>query len=400
MTASRAEKMKVLVLAGWYPNDENALSGVFVREQAAALAEQCDVAVLYVHIGGTRAKVHIEEKDRLLVARAGLRVNTRASNKIEHLANLVHLTFGYAACVLKAYRRLVATWGRPDMVHAHVFYPAGVGALLLHVFAGLPYVITEHSSECLAEDGGFFRSRGRTIRVLMRLAGKRACGVIAVSSKLGRALVDCGLCDSFVVVPNVVRTCDAYAHAHGQAAQPRRIASLSILTDQSKNISGLIDAVALVAEHRADFQLHIAGDGRDRAMLEARADERGLLGSRIVFRGALDRNEALRFLASSAFTVVSSRFETFSVVAAETLMCGRPVLATRCGGPEEFISEGLGRLVAEGDVVALAQGLESMLDECDDYDTLYIRTCAAEMFSASTVIARLLDVYEASLCRP
>jgi len=55
-----------------------------------------------------------------------------------------------------------------------------------------------------------------------------------------------------------------------------------------------------------------------------------------------------------AFVVVSSKRETFCSVAAESLACGTPLVITRCGGPEEFVSPADGIMVEPDDPAAFA----------------------------------------------
>lgn len=53
-------------------------------------------------------------------------------------------------------------------------------------------------------------------------------------------------------------------------------------------------------------------------------------------------NEVAGFFCECDFFVLNSNFETFSVVTAEALAYGKPVIATRCGGPEEFVNKIMG----------------------------------------------------------
>jgi glycosyltransferase involved in cell wall biosynthesis len=390
--ASTDDRLRVLILAGWYPNPDDGLAGIFVREQAEALAVHCDVSVIYVHLGGADEPPLVSTEESLTVVRSGVKVNASARSTPAHLRNLWRLTVGLVSAVVRAYAALAPSWGSPDIVHAHVFYPAGVSAWALSLLHGLPYVVTEHSTEFLPQDGGFWRIRGRVLRFLMRRSGSRARRVIAVGSALGRSLVTSGLCRRVDVVPNVVAACPGQTPC--AQIDHRRIAHLSALSDRQKNVTGLIDAAALLAASRADFVVEIAGDGPDREMLEAHAVSRGVLGSRVRFLGALTRDEASRFLGTSAFLVVSSRFETFSVVGAESLMCGRPVLSTRCGGPEDYLTEDLGMLVDEGDPRELADAMGRMLDHHSDFDPVHLRARARTLFSAEAVRSTLMSIYE------
>ena len=53
--------------------------------------------------------------------------------------------------------------------------------------------------------------------------------------------------------------------------------------------------------------------------------------------------------------------QQFGLVAAESLACGRPVVATRSGGPEDIIKKGQGYLVTPKDPEALGDALIRVL---------------------------------------
>jgi glycosyltransferase involved in cell wall biosynthesis len=390
-SGSSIGRMRILILAGWYPNEDDDLAGIFIRDQAKALRSVCDVSVLYVHLGRASSPPSASHEEGLTVVRVGVAVVPNPAAGSAHIRNLVALTVGYCRAVLSGYEALRSAWGRPDLIHAHVFYPSGVGAWLLRALRGVPYVVTEHSSECLPGDGGFWRNRGRLIRALVRRSGRRSSGVIAVSSSLGRALVSCGLTSSFEVVPNVVRP--ARSPQPTPARRCLQIAHVSTLTDYSKNVSGLLRAVSALSARRHDFRLAIAGDGPDGAQLRVLAASLGLTSDVVTFLGRIPPRNVADLMAGSDFLVVSSRFETFSVVAAESLACGRPVLSTRCGGPEDYLTPDLGYLVAVDDERALEAGIDHMLDHAAEYEPEHLARRAAGMFASGVVAATLEGIY-------
>ena len=83
------------------------------------------------------------------------------------------------------------------------------------------------------------------------------------------------------------------------------------------------------------------------------------------------------------------------MVVAEALAAGVPVLATRCGGPEEIVTDEVGRLVRAEDVDALAGGLAWMLDHAAAFPPDRLRAYAERHFGFEAVSRRLLEVYEA-----
>jgi glycosyltransferase involved in cell wall biosynthesis len=70
--------------------------------------------------------------------------------------------------------------------------------------------------------------------------------------------------------------------------------------------------------------------------------------------------EIISHLRESNTFVLSSHVETFSVVCIEALSIGVPVIATACGGPEEFIQRTDGLLVKPGSVDELSSAMLQM----------------------------------------
>jgi glycosyltransferase involved in cell wall biosynthesis len=92
--------------------------------------------------------------------------------------------------------------------------------------------------------------------------------------------------------------------------------------------------------------------------------------------------------------VLPSLVETFSVPAVEALATGIPVLATSCGGPEEFIAQQVGLLVPPGDANALCAGIDYMFDNLHRYSERAISEYAKECFSPEVVGARVHGIYQ------
>jgi glycosyltransferase involved in cell wall biosynthesis len=91
--------------------------------------------------------------------------------------------------------------------------------------------------------------------------------------------------------------------------------------------------VAIAACRRASVPLVIAGDGPERAALEAAAR-----GADVRFAGAVGDDELARLRAGAGVAIVASRgAETFGLAAAEAMASGLPVAATRSGALPELV---------------------------------------------------------------
>jgi glycosyltransferase involved in cell wall biosynthesis len=117
-----------------------------------------------------------------------------------------------------------------------------------------------------------------------------------------------------------------------------------------KGIDVAIDACRL-----AGVPLVVAGDGPQRAELEAHAAEAAARGD-VRFAGRVDDAELARLRAGASIALVPSRSgETFGLAAAEAMAAALPVVASRAGALGELVGEQA--LVPPGDASALAESI-------------------------------------------
>ena len=130
------------------------------------------------------------------------------------------------------------------------------------------------------------------------------------------------------------------------------IAFAGRLTPQ-KSLGRALEAVA-----GADgVHLVIAGDGPDRAPLEARARELGV-DTRVRFLGPQPREQVVELFHAADATILSSSWENFPHTVVEALAVGTPVLAMEAGGVGELVRDGVnGLLVPAGDTHALGDAV-------------------------------------------
>ena len=85
----------------------------------------------------------------------------------------------------------------------------------------------------------------------------------------------------------------------------------------------------------------------------------------------------------------SSRTEMLSCVLHECGACGRPAIATRCGGPQDILTEDTGMLVPVDDPPAMADAMAVMLDRAPTYDRQKIRDHILPHFGRDAVCTAL-----------
>ena len=368
---------KALFIPSWYPSAEAPTAGLFIRQQVQAAAGVVDVAVLHVDAGRHTVRPRITVEDGAPVVRAS--VDARG---------FYGRTIAYIRMGLAAFEELRGQWGTPDIVHVQALFPAAMIARAIKWRYGIPYVVTEHSEEYLPQSERRLAKHPLVVLLLLRPLAHGASRTIAVSRFLADRLVQLGLAVDPIVIPNVVPACEPMPMP---LDAPHVVSHVSVM-GPAKNLDMLLEAVSRLRARRADFVVRLVGDGENRPDLEKAAASLALDGV-VEFTGRKTPDEVRAVLAESAFTVVSSTHETFSVSAAESLMCGRPVLSTRCGGPEEFITPGVGRLTDVGSVDELVEGLDWMLDHFTGFNPQVLHDYAMARFAPGLVAAKIADVY-------
>nr|WP_321983135.1 glycosyltransferase family 4 protein [uncultured Lichenicoccus sp.] len=266
---------------------------------------------------------------------------------------------------------------RPDVIHAHMT----AGALMGYVasrFTGIPLVTTVHNS---------FDPQS----VFMRL-GRR---IVAVSHAERDNLIRNGCNPETVAVvlnapANSPRT--AYMRNDRDIRLVRPCVVVICGLHRRKGVFDVIEAFSSVARRNPDWRLYIAGEGPDRAELEARAETKGL-GDRVVFLGFLADPGPL-FEQADIF-VLASYADPGSLSIGEARAAGCAIIATGVGGTTEMLDHGrAGRLVAPGAPQQIAHELNQLMGNSDARDALgKSALVGADKFLVSQLVKRYEGIY-------
>jgi glycosyltransferase involved in cell wall biosynthesis len=287
-----------------------------------------------------------------------------------------------------------------------MFGRSALGATL----AGRPYVVKLTADPAFERSrrrglvGGdvdeFQRGRGGAAVAALRLARnlelRRAAHVFCPSDYLRQLTISWGVEPSHVsVLPNPAPSLpdlpprDELKEAFG--LNGATVAFAGRLTAQ-KSLSRALEAVAAAD----DVRLVIAGDGPDRAALEAHARRLGL-EDRVRFLGPQPRDRVVQLFHAADATILTSSWENFPHTVVEALAVGTPVLAMETGGVGEVVQDGVnGLLVPAGDTPALASAVGRYFADAELRERL--RGQAAASVDAYAP-ARIFGELEATLAR-
>jgi len=266
---------------------------------------------------------------------------------------------------LSAVTRLLRTLST-DVIHVQCVGPNGLYALAAARTTGLPLVVTTQGERTM-DAGRLYQTSAAanwTLRRLLRRADYvTACSGQTLDDAKQFVCTDIGA-KSRPVYNGIDLTefdTDAPPYAH-----PRPfILGIGRVVPQ-KGFDILIDAYAKLLARLPDApDLVIAGDGPERAALQAQADALGL-SSRVLLVGRADRPMAVSLFKGCAAFVLPSRQEPQGIVSLEAMACAKPVVAASVGGVPEVVQDGeTGLLFPGGDAGALADALLSLLSDSD-----------------------------------
>lgn len=391
--------LHVIVIPSWYPSSSSPEAGAFVSEQVRALArEGLRITLSLWGQGETELSLR---RPGLLWRRLGQQMRSGASARwqedgVDHLLTRrltwsPRVPWDELSGAIDATRRnsmeASANLGGVDLIHAHVSYPAGYIASVVAKEMGIPYVLTEHMGPFPLP--GLLR-QGRPISAVdTAILGAEA--TIAVGERLADEIASFGFARP-LVVPNLVNESRFTLRTSLSGRRPFRFLTVGRLVP-AKGLDLLLRALAAVGGSTHESELVVVGEGPSASHLRALAVRLGV-SHRVTWTGAIGPSQVPAVMASCDAFVLPSRHESFGVVLAEATASGLPVVATRCGGPEEIVNEINGLLVDVDDVDGLAQAMRSIQHEHAQYHASDIRADCVSRFGRDAVVRRICEVYE------
>lgn len=375
--------MKILVVANGYPTPRDPQWGCFERDQAIALKELGhDVAILAVDTRFRRYKrkhgVSIIREDGLVVF-WGYWMPTKII-RFRRLKDLI------ACCFFdKTYSRLLTEWGKPDVLFAHfqrnIYY-----SLYLRNKYHIPLVGMEHWSVLMqAQLPTSVIERGEC-------AYSSVDKLLVVSKALSRSLQDKFKVDSEVVNDMLGPEFLDYSPDSRCADNGIRFIAVGSLLP-IKGYDLLIRAFAKSGLADTGCRLSIVGEGPARPELEQIITECNVSES-VHLLGRKMKNEVVHALRDSDAFVLSSRSETFGVACIEALSQGLPCIATKCGGPDEIVTEQDGILIEPENETALTEAMVNLSNNYAQYNRAEIASRCINRYSPKAIATKLTGIFE------
>ena len=390
--------MHVLHVPSWYPTTNYPQSGIFIKEQIEAIALFAPgTSHTVISWGHEETQFRIRDPIRFFINLLNSRPTRKLNKSFDNGITYYHtpsvwwserLPMGGVSSIQASARKCFLRANAEhsvDIIHAHVGYPAGPIARNLAREANIPYVITEHMG--LARVPSYMK-KGQPIPEISE-AYENASAIISVSNFLKQELSNLGLVVSHVI-PNLVNEERFFPIKKNNS---NFVFLLMGTLSHGKGIDLFLKAIDKVKNEGLQCEFWIAGTGPDEFKFQSLSENMGLASS-VRWLGNISRDQVPQIFQMSDVFVLPSRYETFGVVYAEALACGKPVIATKCGGPDDIVTDGNGLLIDKNDPDQLANAMLELYHSYYSYSESTIRDSFMDRYSRSTVVSAISRVYQ------
>jgi glycosyltransferase involved in cell wall biosynthesis len=324
--AQGAQRPKVLIVVALHPTSSHPTDGGSERDHTIASSESADVRVIHIdrfHLGRSQPE-------------SVLPVHRTTFPTIHGWIGQVLALAVFPFQLLFFLRRERFT---PGIIHSHRYLVAP-HAWIAAILTRARWVHTERSS-------GFESGRvgWAFLRVARFLFRRKIDIIVPVSDHLKEQLIRQGFDGDWRVIWNAIDPSQFSTRTEEQNANgevPRLLAVIRLNHIRRKNVSGLFRSLARLREHQ--WTLTYIGDGPAKPEALRIATSLGIR-DRIHFTGECDRGDVARAMLEHDLLIHPASVETFSLVVAEALMSGLPVMAYPTGAIPEMLQETDGGLV-------------------------------------------------------
>ncbi len=362
--------MKILHVANWYPSNIQEKRAIWIRDQIELLPE-VDHEVWHLEVVyGPLPKVefqHVSDRERSLI----LHFPTKRWFVIEILTSLLLTYLLFFKLSLNTFSHL----------HFHIAYPLLTYWHWLRKFVDKPVLVSEHWS---AYHYNFHipikKKRRRIERIFFN-----PMTLLTVSEALAQDIKKFSGNEflSTRVIPNVV---DLEIFQYADISHDPSVYFMVSQWKDPKDPFVILSVLPSVP----DIFLRIGGYGPQMDEMKKMSESLGI-AKRVEFIGAMTKEEIAFQMNKCHGFIQSSHYETFSVVCAEAIACGCPVIASAVGGIVEFIDEDNGVLVSEQTEDSWRSALTQFRNR--SWSRSSISQSAHKRFARSELSSRLRAVY-------
>ncbi len=364
-------------------------NGDFIQRHAFAAALFNDIYV--IHVAGD-ASGNTKETKNIIRRSEGLTEHIIYYKKPTSFLRKFRDYYRWRSVFKQAIRKYILENGRPDVVHVHVPFKAGLMAILLKEKFRVPFIVTEHWTIYHSQSEVKYEEQNSLFKSIITRVVKQSELLTPVSNDLGLLINKKVAPKNFSVIENVANEKYFYYADRAKADSTFRFLHVSNMTYQ-KNVESIIECFNHIHQKFPATELVIVGAMP--AGIKNKIEKTGLLDNRIFLKGEVSYPDVAKEMQKAHSLLMFSRFENSPCTIIEALCCGLPVIATTVGGIPELIDDSNGLLVESPDTEALSGAMEKMVMNYTGYDRKKIAKLAISRFSYPVIGKKIDTIYTA-----
>lgn len=362
----------VLHITTWYPHKKQKIEANFIKEHIDSLDKYCKNHVINLDFVDSKTALlkfeYFKESgyEDIYICKTKL-LNTFIKEII------ASIWFIY---ILTKYKRK-----KYDIINIHIAYPIATYLNFIKKLTKLPIVITEHWS---AYHFNFYLDKNLKGLNKIKKIFFNCDKLFAVSKSLADDIINFSGNKSlnYKIIPNIVDTKTFYINRIKQPQEPTFL-MVSIWSTIKKPLI-IIEVFKNILKDYPNAILKIGGYGDQMSAIESKIKELNI-ETNVYILGKLNKEEVAKELNSSTALLHSSSYETFSVICAEAISCGIPVIASNVGGIPSFINSENGILISEEKIEHWQNAIIEIIKNRQLFDDKEISKKAHEQFSSANV---------------
>ncbi|MFA5197624.1 MAG: glycosyltransferase family 4 protein [Patescibacteria group bacterium] len=410
------KKLNILIIAHLddFPTNERPVAGMFIKEFVDGICDSCNYRVMlvgkvFLSIGfRTQLKQLLSLMEKLFKGTLFYKKNS-GQNKclnqgrefilpvfypiVRILGRPVYFLSGLSL-VLMAKRVLMKSGFKPDVIQTFKSFPSAYIGWKLRQKFHVPVINIEYQGPfssycsepyCMERALAAIRNVDVTVHSRFQIGVIKKYGVSENKLRYWHFGVDT---EQFVW--------DEKSHLKRKTEMEEKRFKLLVIgrVEEAKGLKYLIGALLAFVDKYPEICLSIVGPRGDCLDWVMMTIEQQGLEKNVECLGEVQHEELPGVINSHDVIIVASLFETFGLTIVEALSCGKPVVATRCGGPEEIVDEDVGVLVPARDSAALAKGIEYVIQNYQKYDPIKIRKYAVDNYDHRIMLGKLFKLYD------
>lgn len=379
--------MKILFISRGYPTKLEPQLGCFERDQAIAL-QKLGHEIIFLSIDCRFALRHKNKRFGYQYRyEEGFHIYNYGTFIPKILLDVFSTTISYKCfsfILLRLFKRIIEIHGKPDLLFAHYLSNIVLSKAIKEKY-DIPLIGMEHWSQINKDN------LSKKVYSIGSIGYDAVDKLLAVSNALKNKIKQHFNIYSDVVYNTIGTEFENNTNNKSKKENFQFVSIGSLFPGKGYDI--LIKAFAKSNLASKGCKLIIIGQGGEEKKLR-KLIAGYQLAENILLLGKKTKNEIADYLKESHAFVLASRGETFGVVYIEAMMFGLPVIATKCGGPEEIVNSDNGVLVAKDNVDELSDALVNMYNNIGEYNSELIARQCYERYSPSQFAKRINKIFE------